>query len=175
MPFVDKSSRLADWDEVVAKRGALAFDGVNKHSESLLSSGQSRSSRSTCLVRLEPKVLTPRIEHPRWRIFGERPTAIEIHQLITPHRPPIQLNRNHGDRVDSAERAGFPKTTTRLPQPQARLESRQSEESRQRRKKMVQRRWAGLQDTSKCDYGNIYRYECPTGPTNWSRSQCSMS
>ena len=39
-PCLGIISRPGDWDEVVAKRGALAFDGVNKHSESLISSGQ---------------------------------------------------------------------------------------------------------------------------------------
>lgn len=60
-----------------------------------------------------------------------------------------KVNRNHGDGVDSTVGTRIPKATAYLRQPEG-----QADEEHQSRKgwaKMVQGRWAGLQDTEDCD------------------------
>ena len=86
------------------------------------------------------------------RVRSIQSTTSKIrHQLATIYASLIQLNRNHGDRVDSPGRARFPKATTRLLKPQARLASGEVEEGGQGWKEILQGRWARLQDTESCD------------------------
>ena len=60
-----------------------------------------------------------------------------------------KVNRNHGDGVDSTVGTRVPETTAYLRQSEG--QANEEHQSRKGWAKMVQGRWAGLQDTEDCD------------------------